>query len=166
MEFSPGQARPYTCNFCQKGFSNAQALGGHMNIHRRDRAKLRQSLEENLLSLDMSMKNTSDHDEPQPWEEKILFQLDSGDDQQKSTSNHKKPCTLPSMDDHALQRGKAIIGTSELPQLPLLVGMPNSINEIREGVVLDSIEEKKTDVDLELRLGPQEAPTKSTREFF
>ncbi|XP_021771194.1 transcriptional regulator TAC1-like [Chenopodium quinoa] len=35
--------RSYTCNFCKKGFSNAQALGGHMNIHRRDRAKLRQS---------------------------------------------------------------------------------------------------------------------------
>ncbi|KNA08853.1 hypothetical protein SOVF_158970, partial [Spinacia oleracea] len=36
--------RSYTCNFCKKGFSNAQALGGHMNIHRRDRAKLRDEL--------------------------------------------------------------------------------------------------------------------------
>ncbi|CAO2822726.1 unnamed protein product [Amaranthus hypochondriacus] len=35
--------RSYTCNFCKKGFSNAQALGGHMNIHRRDRAKLRKT---------------------------------------------------------------------------------------------------------------------------
>ncbi|KAL8152722.1 hypothetical protein V2J09_010482 [Rumex salicifolius] len=33
--------RSYTCTFCEKGFSNAQALGGHMNIHRRDRARLR-----------------------------------------------------------------------------------------------------------------------------
>ncbi|XP_028785178.1 transcriptional regulator TAC1-like [Neltuma alba] len=48
------QVRSYTCGFCQKGFSNAQALGGHMNIHRRDRARLRQqySQENNLLSLD------------------------------------------------------------------------------------------------------------------
>ncbi|ESQ45102.1 hypothetical protein EUTSA_v10010804mg [Eutrema salsugineum] len=37
-----GQARPYICDFCERGFSNAQALGGHMNIHRKDRAKLRQ----------------------------------------------------------------------------------------------------------------------------
>uniref|UniRef100_A0A1J3I571 Transcriptional regulator TAC1 n=2 Tax=Noccaea caerulescens TaxID=107243 RepID=A0A1J3I571_NOCCA len=38
-----GQARPYICDFCERGFSNAQALGGHMNIHRKDRAKLRQA---------------------------------------------------------------------------------------------------------------------------
>ncbi|KAK9154359.1 hypothetical protein Sjap_001839 [Stephania japonica] len=33
--------RSYECSFCHRGFSNAQALGGHMNIHRRDRAKLK-----------------------------------------------------------------------------------------------------------------------------
>ncbi|XP_072959139.1 transcriptional regulator TAC1-like [Typha angustifolia] len=32
----------YECVFCKRGFSNAQALGGHMNIHRKDRAKMRQ----------------------------------------------------------------------------------------------------------------------------
>ncbi|KAH0458384.1 hypothetical protein IEQ34_013699 [Dendrobium chrysotoxum] len=31
------QGRSYDCNFCKRGFSNAQALGGHMNIHRKDR---------------------------------------------------------------------------------------------------------------------------------
>ncbi|CAL1396457.1 unnamed protein product [Linum trigynum] len=30
--------RSYECSFCKRGFTNAQALGGHMNIHRRDRA--------------------------------------------------------------------------------------------------------------------------------
>ncbi|ESQ49145.1 hypothetical protein EUTSA_v10022039mg [Eutrema salsugineum] len=39
-------SRTYICSFCVRGFSNAQALGGHMNIHRRDRAKLRQKLME------------------------------------------------------------------------------------------------------------------------
>ncbi|KAK7262499.1 hypothetical protein RJT34_30073 [Clitoria ternatea] len=34
--------RSYECNFCRRGFSNAQALGGHMNIHRKDKAKLKQ----------------------------------------------------------------------------------------------------------------------------
>ncbi|KAL6865262.1 hypothetical protein ACP4OV_016413 [Aristida adscensionis] len=29
----------YECVFCKRGFTTAQALGGHMNIHRRDRAK-------------------------------------------------------------------------------------------------------------------------------
>ncbi|KAJ8764602.1 hypothetical protein K2173_006474 [Erythroxylum novogranatense] len=31
--------RSYECTFCKRGFTNAQALGGHMNIHRKDRAK-------------------------------------------------------------------------------------------------------------------------------
>ncbi|KAK4266116.1 hypothetical protein QN277_027085 [Acacia crassicarpa] len=31
--------RSYECTFCRRGFTNAQALGGHMNIHRKDRAK-------------------------------------------------------------------------------------------------------------------------------
>lgn len=30
--------RPYECMFCRRGFTTAQALGGHMNIHRKDRA--------------------------------------------------------------------------------------------------------------------------------
>ncbi|XP_043692046.1 transcriptional regulator TAC1-like [Telopea speciosissima] len=34
------RVKSYDCNFCKRGFSNAQALGGHMNIHRRERAKL------------------------------------------------------------------------------------------------------------------------------
>uniref|UniRef100_A0A1D1YC70 Transcriptional regulator TAC1 n=1 Tax=Anthurium amnicola TaxID=1678845 RepID=A0A1D1YC70_9ARAE len=37
-----GTGRPYECMFCRRGFSTAQALGGHMNIHRRDRARIRQ----------------------------------------------------------------------------------------------------------------------------
>lgn len=36
--------RSYSCSFCRREFRSAQALGGHMNIHRRDRAKLKQSL--------------------------------------------------------------------------------------------------------------------------
>nr|XP_043638367.1 transcriptional regulator SUPERMAN-like [Erigeron canadensis] len=32
-------SRSYECIFCKRGFTTAQALGGHMNIHRKDRAK-------------------------------------------------------------------------------------------------------------------------------
>ncbi|KAL1562122.1 transcriptional regulator SUPERMAN-like [Salvia divinorum] len=35
--------RSYVCSFCKREFQCAQALGGHMNVHRRDRARLRQS---------------------------------------------------------------------------------------------------------------------------
>ncbi|KAE8699525.1 putative lyase [Hibiscus syriacus] len=34
-----GTGRSYECVFCKRGFTTAQALGGHMNIHRNDRAK-------------------------------------------------------------------------------------------------------------------------------
>ncbi|CAM0949000.1 unnamed protein product [Alopecurus aequalis] len=27
----------HECSFCKRGFTNAQALGGHMNIHRKER---------------------------------------------------------------------------------------------------------------------------------
>ncbi|CAK9150030.1 unnamed protein product [Ilex paraguariensis] len=36
-----GAGRSYECVFCKRGFTTAQALGGHMNIHRKDRAKNR-----------------------------------------------------------------------------------------------------------------------------
>ncbi|CAN8286838.1 unnamed protein product [Cochlearia groenlandica] len=38
----PWPPKNYTCSFCRRDFRSAQALGGHMNVHRRDRAKLRQ----------------------------------------------------------------------------------------------------------------------------
>ncbi|KAL4588083.1 hypothetical protein LXL04_000962 [Taraxacum kok-saghyz] len=41
--------RNFMCNFCKKEYKSAQALGGHMNVHRRDRARLRLS---NSASLD------------------------------------------------------------------------------------------------------------------
>ena len=31
----------YKCSFCKRQFKSAQALGGHMNVHRRERARLR-----------------------------------------------------------------------------------------------------------------------------
>lgn len=93
---SSGQllARSYKCSFCKKGFSNAQALGGHMNIHRRDRAKLKQLSEEEedddekFLSLDISVKNPIH--KPSNSQEKVLFHLDSVEDENYTNSLHNK----------------------------------------------------------------------------
>ncbi|KAK7395251.1 hypothetical protein VNO78_15802 [Psophocarpus tetragonolobus] len=151
-----GQVKSYSCSFCRRGFSNAQALGGHMNIHRRDRAKLKQSSEESTLSLDISIKTTSDHsNDPSDLEEKILFRLGSGEDQ-KHARNHKMPFTFTQNEnhDHAPQRGM-LIGTTEIPHLPSFV-------------LGQMVEEKKAELDLELRLGlyPRESATLNTRSFF
>ncbi|PPD79351.1 hypothetical protein GOBAR_DD23707 [Gossypium barbadense] len=35
--------RSYSCSFCRREFRSAQALGSHMNVHRRDRARLHQA---------------------------------------------------------------------------------------------------------------------------
>ena len=37
---SPPSSSSYTCGYCKKEFRSAQGLGGHMNVHRLDRAKL------------------------------------------------------------------------------------------------------------------------------
>lgn len=36
---SGGKRRMYDCNICMRGFTNPQALGGHRNLHRRDRER-------------------------------------------------------------------------------------------------------------------------------
>ncbi|EEF29385.1 hypothetical protein RCOM_0233200 [Ricinus communis] len=87
--------RSYTCSFCKKGFSNAQALGGHMNIHRKDRAKLREAFDdENLLSLN-SMNPADDPHNHQVSEYKNLPLEYS----EEGSCIPKTPYTLSTRDD-------------------------------------------------------------------
>ncbi|KAG0543661.1 hypothetical protein BDA96_02G208300 [Sorghum bicolor] len=37
---SSSSSSSYTCGYCKKEFRSAQGLGGHMNVHRLDRARL------------------------------------------------------------------------------------------------------------------------------
>ncbi|KAF5753579.1 putative transcription factor C2H2 family [Helianthus annuus] len=50
--------RSYTCTFCRREFRSAQALGGHMNVHRRDRARLHQA-QPNLKNPNSSSSTSS-----------------------------------------------------------------------------------------------------------
>ncbi|CAI9775949.1 unnamed protein product [Fraxinus pennsylvanica] len=50
-EENPAVSRSYDCHFCKRGFTNAQALGGHMNIHRKEKAKnKKKNLEESSMN--------------------------------------------------------------------------------------------------------------------
>ncbi|KAF3319833.1 Zinc finger protein 6 [Carex littledalei] len=46
MEDGGSTARKYPCNFCDRVFITAQALGGHQNSHRRERDSIKMSNEE------------------------------------------------------------------------------------------------------------------------
>ncbi|KAL6178556.1 hypothetical protein ACLB2K_050074 [Fragaria x ananassa] len=51
--------RSYTCTFCRREFRSAQALGGHMNVHRRDRARLHQAQHPSSISINPSAISSS-----------------------------------------------------------------------------------------------------------
>ncbi|KAL5198109.1 hypothetical protein ABZP36_001621 [Zizania latifolia] len=78
--------RSYTCSFCRREFRSAQALGGHMNVHRRDRARLRQGAsspdhDEAPLQLQQPISLCGPHrpppDHQQPADSPLLLRLSS-----------------------------------------------------------------------------------------
>ncbi|KAJ0088149.1 hypothetical protein Patl1_31821 [Pistacia atlantica] len=162
-----GHVRSYTCAFCKRGFSNAQALGGHMNIHRKDRAKLRQFAEENLLSLDIA-KTCSVDQQQDVSEEKSSAILESSE-QKSCTPN--RPCTLSKEDDHSTTPKSKDV--EELQQLPFFSATPSSSSstptrENEEKRIQFGHNSSRIELDLELRLGPepQETSATSTKGFF
>ncbi|KAH9324966.1 hypothetical protein KI387_005144, partial [Taxus chinensis] len=77
--------RSYTCSFCRKIFRSAQALGGHMNVHRRDRARLRQG-----IGIDVNNNNLYPHDsnfplDPHPRQLYYVYQAQPPDNLYSST---------------------------------------------------------------------------------
>ncbi|WCJ28341.1 C2H2 and C2HC zinc fingers superfamily protein [Euphorbia peplus] len=138
--------KSYTCAFCKKGFPSAQALGGHMNIHRKDRAKLREIFHENLLSLDVTKSlNPDGHD---PIQQNTLLPLPSIEDP-------KSPCSLSVQDDMI---------TSSSKDLGLFRDREDEDTKVQK---------IEMELDLELRLGPDQtheisstSSTMNTRDFF
>ncbi|CAJ1933174.1 unnamed protein product [Sphenostylis stenocarpa] len=149
-------SRSYECNFCRRGFSNAQALGGHMNIHRKDKAKLKQ-------------QQSSNQTQVQPSLDKVVV---SPQDQTKSGEEPNTPNWNwnVSQQDHVSSR------PTHTRQLPLFAESPTSSETIKpqgrnttEGALL-STRDSSLELDLELRLGtePQDSSSAETgtRNFF
>ncbi|XP_042455024.1 probable transcriptional regulator RABBIT EARS [Zingiber officinale] len=56
--------RFYSCSFCGRDFRSAQALGGHMNVHRKDRAMLKQYNSSSSPTGSETLETSSATDQP------------------------------------------------------------------------------------------------------
>ncbi|KAG0601865.1 hypothetical protein M758_11G144200 [Ceratodon purpureus] len=128
-------ARSFPCNFCDREFRNAQALGGHMNVHRR---------EKNLAKDLMQLRN---HGEEGEGEEP------------PSTSNslHAGAVQDDVKIDTVIVHGDSVLpgsstSSSSPPSQASTVSFANSLGySVRSLVSFESVDQ--TAVDLELRLG-------------
>ncbi|KAL0736488.1 hypothetical protein Bca4012_012698 [Brassica carinata] len=66
--------RSYSCSFCGREFKSAQALGGHMNVHRRDRARLKQ---QSLSSSSTDQAKPFDYDHQQLQKQQEVLDVGS-----------------------------------------------------------------------------------------
>ncbi|XP_044482076.1 transcriptional regulator TAC1-like [Mangifera indica] len=154
--------RSYDCTFCKRGFSNAQALGGHMNIHRKDKAKIKQTSPSNN-QLDISKINRPSYNftQPPPSKEAMV--------PTQERSNSKRSWILGEENDATSNTDKNHL--REIRQLPLFAERPLSSSQAHENteIVLPSSSSSDSELDLELRLGhePQDsASATATKKFF
>ncbi|KAF8402970.1 hypothetical protein HHK36_011063 [Tetracentron sinense] len=165
----PSHVRYYECIFCKRGFSSAQALGGHMNIHRKHRVELKHPSNENQLYLDITKKNPS-YPPISTYYQSLTLE-----------SNEEKSCTflwpfILSREDDAIVSED--IGRGKLRQLPLFVEKPSTSIDLNSNSHFGGHQERmiqsshvsppRVELDLELRLGPDPQDTSSevTKEFF
>ncbi|XVF46575.1 hypothetical protein PTKIN_Ptkin03bG0038200 [Pterospermum kingtungense] len=162
-------ARSYECIFCKRGFSNAQALGGHMNIHRRDKAKLKQASpsETNQQSPDIT-KIVPSYSPNHPSSTAVQPIADARSGQERRSPG-KWPWVFQDDDDV----------NKEIRQLPLFDEKPSITDQnpssqvqgggIGKGLSSSQGSSESETLDLELRLGPEpqdSSPTMTTKKFF
>ncbi|XXG87359.1 hypothetical protein AAC387_Pa11g2068 [Persea americana] len=150
-----GTGRFYACVFCKRGFSTAQALGGHMNIHRRDRAR---------QQTPPSISNRPGHEPaysgfpPQQSQNQPSNQSIPPD---SPTNYHYVPSSTSGSQHVKTFHGDSS-GVLMPPRQLSLFGEDLSVgasSQARVSRVKDGEEEKKDrqddELDLELRLGPE-----------
>ncbi|OAY55615.1 transcriptional regulator SUPERMAN [Manihot esculenta] len=163
--------RSYTCSFCKREFRSAQALGGHMNVHRRDRARLRQSPARDgqcpILNLNVNLNPNPSFSPPVtstfPSSAPPLSALSSPSF--ASSSETKKwaiddspfldPLSPKSSDLTKIGTGKALFDAEEFDGFTREDGckLSKKAEIIRLDLEIGLLSESKEDLDLELRLG-------------
>lgn len=147
-EDSTGVGRSYECTFCKRGFTNAQALGGHMNIHRKDKAKAKQKNQE-----EPSNKPNENYTNL-----RYFPQISSTDHHQQQTSYYRAvgglvnyQVYLPSSNPNLpVWRPEHFEGHVDA-NLSLGIGISPPVQDGEGGHVDMNV--KENEVDLELRLG-------------
>ncbi|XVF28658.1 hypothetical protein REPUB_Repub15cG0049200 [Reevesia pubescens] len=154
--------RSYECNFCKQGFTNAQALGGHMNIHRKDRAKAKRPTSSSVPSEPMNedymnpryvppliptdhQPTRYHHPVLEPAQRKYHMYLQPPMSSPRLTYGYCDSDFLVPARSQSLRRmNEELLGAN----LSLQIG-PTNVNdsEVRRGIM------KEDEVDLELRLG-------------
>lgn len=135
------ESKTYTCTFCKRGFSNAQALGGHMNVHRKDRARLKESIQETLITTETrkgmdSTDHGSSSDEMVDGVTKRPWTFTEGD----SLENPRKK-------DNCVNYNKPSL------QLSLCIESSTTSDSCIRSNKMSSLFTSSKEVDLELRLG-------------
>ncbi|XP_058211969.1 transcriptional regulator SUPERMAN-like [Rhododendron vialii] len=168
--FHPWPPRSYTCTFCKREFRSAQALGGHMNVHRRDRARLRQSPPKNgdfpflNLNLNSNPNPNQSHDYP-PFAPTLIPVVSPSSLTALSSPSSASPGGIKKWvmfhkkgggaDVGKIKAAKALVGVGEFEGLARdsrfeVVKKAGIVQlDLDIGLVADS----KEDLDLELRLG-------------
>ncbi|XWS71648.1 hypothetical protein CRYUN_Cryun03dG0156300 [Craigia yunnanensis] len=171
-------ARSYECTFCKRGFSNAQALGGHMNIHRRDKAKLKQASPSETTQQSLEIpKIIPSYSPNHPSCTTIESIAVARSCQERSSPAGKWPWVIQYDDDDVNKRDKTSCHTGEIKQLPLFDEKPsitdqnpsNQVQGVIEKGLSSSHGSSGSQLDLELRLGPDpqdSSPTMTTKKFF
>ncbi|KAG0466468.1 hypothetical protein HPP92_018048 [Vanilla planifolia] len=133
--------RFYKCSFCRREFRSAQALGGHMNVHRHDRAKLKQGPSPTSEAQDENYKQSR-------FESMFL-------------NSSLTPNLTPESLGFQLVRGTRVL-TSLHESMRLELGRENQKSgkaggkrerELTSGEIVSNKRLKTEEVDLELRLG-------------
>ncbi|XP_030470028.1 transcriptional regulator SUPERMAN-like [Syzygium oleosum] len=144
--------RSYECTFCKRGFTNAQALGGHMNIHRKDRAKGKQapSASPTMRKIYDPYVISSNHIGSKSGRVPPDYDLGKDDEAQRNYCHKGLQASAMNPNNyleslHSLQRGDDIILDASLS---LRIGPSNM-----ERTCEVKRDENREEVDLELRLG-------------
>ncbi|KAK7263303.1 hypothetical protein RJT34_30891 [Clitoria ternatea] len=137
--------RSYTCTFCRREFRSAQALGGHMNVHRRDRARLHQASSPNYNPISSlshpsssSFFNISQHHHHHSQELVanglcLLYHLPSPNNSNNAPFSSNLSHTTTSLNNACGELPSTLLSVSSYPPNNNLLLMPPNFPLVRQG---------------------------------